>query len=50
MAGPIILPYRNILPRIDPARYTRPLKPEEREYMRWVAAHYRELAEEYRSE
>jgi hypothetical protein len=27
----------------------RPIKPEEREYMRWVAAHYREVAEEYRS-
>src|SRR5580698_718554 len=31
-----------------PARLLRPVKPEEREYMRWVAAHYRELAEEYR--
>ena len=27
----------------------RTLKPEEQEYMRWVTAHYRELAEEYRA-
>jgi carbonic anhydrase/acetyltransferase-like protein (isoleucine patch superfamily) len=32
-----------------PARFSRPLKPEEREYMRWVPAHYREIAAEYRS-
>jgi gamma-carbonic anhydrase len=33
-----------------PARLLRPVKAEEREYMRWVAAHYRELAEEYRAD
>ncbi len=32
-----------------PARFSRLLRPEEREYMRWVTAHYRELAEEYRA-
>ena len=32
-----------------PARYSRDLKPEEVEYMRWVPEHYRRLAEEYRS-
>jgi carbonic anhydrase/acetyltransferase-like protein (isoleucine patch superfamily) len=31
-----------------PARYSRALKPEELEYMRWVPSHYRGLAEEYR--
>jgi carbonic anhydrase/acetyltransferase-like protein (isoleucine patch superfamily) len=31
-----------------PARYSRALKPEELDYMRWVPAHYRRLAEEYR--
>lgn len=30
-----------------PARYTRALKPEEIEYMRWVPGHYRRLAEEW---
>lgn len=33
-----------------PARYSRALKPEEVEYMRWVPGHYRRLAEEYRTE
>ena len=32
-----------------PARFSRALKPEELEYMRWVPGHYRELAEEYRA-
>ena len=31
-----------------PARFSRALKPEETEYMRWVPGHYRRLAEEYR--
>jgi carbonic anhydrase/acetyltransferase-like protein (isoleucine patch superfamily) len=31
-----------------PARFARRLKPEELDYMRWVPAHYRQLAEEYR--
>jgi gamma-carbonic anhydrase len=31
-----------------PARYSRDLKPEEIDYMRWVPQHYRRLAEEYR--
>jgi len=32
-----------------PARYSRDLKPEEIEYMRWVPGHYRRLAEEYKA-
>ncbi|HTQ33446.1 MAG TPA: gamma carbonic anhydrase family protein [Stellaceae bacterium] len=32
-----------------PARYSRALKPEEQDYMRWVPGHYRHLAEEYKS-
>src|SRR5580704_1307738 len=32
-----------------PARFSRILKPEERDYMRWVPEHYRELAEEYQA-
>ena len=32
-----------------PARYSRALKLEELDYMRWVPGHYRRLAEEYRS-
>jgi len=31
-----------------PARYSRALKPEELDYMRWVPGHYRRLAEEYK--
>jgi len=31
-----------------PARFSRALKPEERDYMRWVPEHYRWLAKEYR--
>lgn len=30
-----------------PARFSRALKPEEIDYMRWVPGHYRRLAEEY---
>jgi gamma-carbonic anhydrase len=32
-----------------PARFSRALKPEEIDYMRWVPGHYRRLAEEYRA-
>lgn len=32
-----------------PARFSRHLKPEEQEYMRWVPEHYRRLAAEYRA-
>jgi gamma-carbonic anhydrase len=32
-----------------PARFSRRLKPEETQYMRWVPEHYRRLAEEYRA-
>jgi carbonic anhydrase/acetyltransferase-like protein (isoleucine patch superfamily) len=32
-----------------PARFSRHLKPEEQDYMRWVPQHYGRLAEEYRS-
>ena len=32
-----------------PARYSRELKPEEIDYMRWVPEHYRRLAEEYKT-
>jgi len=33
----------------SPARFSRHLKPEEQDYMRWVPQHYAKLAEEYRS-
>lgn len=33
-----------------PARFSRELKPEEIEYMRWVPGHYRKLAAEYQAE
>jgi carbonic anhydrase/acetyltransferase-like protein (isoleucine patch superfamily) len=33
-----------------PARFSRHLKPEERDYMRFVADHYSKLAEEYRGQ
>ncbi|HWE79132.1 MAG TPA: gamma carbonic anhydrase family protein [Pseudolabrys sp.] len=32
-----------------PARFSRALKPEEVEYMRWVPGHYQRLAEEYKT-
>jgi carbonic anhydrase/acetyltransferase-like protein (isoleucine patch superfamily) len=32
-----------------PARFSRHLKPEELDYMRWVPLHYRELTEEYKA-
>jgi carbonic anhydrase/acetyltransferase-like protein (isoleucine patch superfamily) len=32
----------------SPARFSRRLKPEELDYMRWVHGHYARLAEEYR--
>ncbi len=30
-----------------PGKIIRPIKPEELEYMKWLAAHYVELAEKY---
>jgi carbonic anhydrase/acetyltransferase-like protein (isoleucine patch superfamily) len=51
-AGAVVTPRKRVrageLWAGTPARFSRPIRPEEREYMRWVAAHYRELAEEYR--
>jgi len=32
-----------------PARFSRALRPEELDYMRWVPQHYARLAEEYRA-
>jgi gamma-carbonic anhydrase len=52
-AGAVVTP-RKVVKAGDlwtgtPARYSRALKPEEIEYMRWVPGHYRRLAEEYRA-
>jgi len=51
-AGAVVTPRKRVksgeLWAGTPARFARVLKPEEQEYMRWVTAHYRELAEEYR--
>ncbi len=51
-AGAVVTPRKRVkageLWAGTPARFARALKPEERDYMRWVPAHYRELAEEYR--
>jgi carbonic anhydrase/acetyltransferase-like protein (isoleucine patch superfamily) len=52
-AGAVVTPRKRV-PRGElwagtPARLARPLKPEERAYIRWVVAHYRALAEEYKS-
>jgi carbonic anhydrase/acetyltransferase-like protein (isoleucine patch superfamily) len=51
-AGAVVTPRKRVksgeLWAGTPARFARLLKPEEQEYMRWVTAHYRELAEEYR--
>ena len=52
-AGAVVTPRKRVksgeLWAGTPARFTRLLKPEEQEYMRWVTEHYRELAEEYRA-
>ncbi|HEX3863829.1 MAG TPA: gamma carbonic anhydrase family protein [Stellaceae bacterium] len=50
-AGAVVTP-RKIVKAGDlwagtPARFSRALKPEEVEYMKWVPAHYRRLAAEY---
>ena len=52
-AGAVVTPRKRVpagqLWAGTPARFARAIKPEEREYMRWVATHYRALAEEYRA-
>jgi len=52
-AGALVTPRKSVkageLWAGTPARFSRMLKPEEVEYMRWVPAHYRALAEEYRT-
>lgn len=52
-AGAVVTPRKRVkageLWAGTPARFSRLLKPEERDYMRWVPEHYRELAEEYRA-
>jgi len=52
-AGAVVTPRKRIgsgeLWAGTPARLTRPLKPEEADYMRWVQHHYRALAEEYKA-
>jgi len=51
-AGAVVTPRKRVkagdLWAGTPARFSRVLKPEEREYMRWVPEHYRRLADEYR--
>ena len=51
-AGAVVTPRKRVrageLWAGTPARFSRALKPEELEYMRWVPAHYRRLAQEYR--
>jgi carbonic anhydrase/acetyltransferase-like protein (isoleucine patch superfamily) len=52
-AGAVVTPRKRVksgeLWAGTPARFSRALKPEEIDYMRWVPDHYRRLAEEYRS-
>ena len=52
-AGAVVTPRKRVkageLWAGTPARFARALRPEEQEYMRWVTAHYRDLAEEYRA-
>jgi carbonic anhydrase/acetyltransferase-like protein (isoleucine patch superfamily) len=52
-AGAVVTPRKRVkggeLWAGTPARFARALKPEEREYIRWVTAHYRALADEYKS-
>ena len=51
-AGAVVTPRKRVksgeLWAGTPARYSRDLKPEEIDYMRWVPEHYRRLAAEYR--
>jgi gamma-carbonic anhydrase len=51
-AGAVVTPRKRVkageLWAGTPARFSRALKPEEIDYMRWVPEHYRELAGEYR--
>ena len=50
-AGAVVTPRKRVksgeLWAGTPARYSRTLKPEEIDYMRWVPEHYRRLASEY---
>ncbi len=52
-AGAVVTPRKRVksgdLWAGTPARFSRTLKPEEAEYMRWVPGHYRRLAQQYRS-
>ena len=51
-AGAVVTPRKRVksgeLWAGTPARFSRALKPEEVDYMRWVPGQYRKLAEEYR--
>ena len=51
-AGAVVTPRKRVktgeLWAGTPARFSRPLRPGELDYMRWVPEHYRELAAEYR--
>jgi carbonic anhydrase/acetyltransferase-like protein (isoleucine patch superfamily) len=53
-AGAVVTPRKRVpigeLWAGTPARFARALKPEERDYMRWVTQHYRALAEEYKAQ
>jgi carbonic anhydrase/acetyltransferase-like protein (isoleucine patch superfamily) len=46
LAPDMIVPDRMLVMGV-PGKIIRPVKPEELEYMRWLAAHYIEKAEEY---
>jgi carbonic anhydrase/acetyltransferase-like protein (isoleucine patch superfamily) len=52
-AGAVLTPRKQVgageLWSGTPARYVRPVKPEEATYMRWVQQHYLKRAEEYRA-
>ena len=52
-AGALVAPRKRVksgeLWSGTPARFSRHLKAEEQNYMRWVPRHYRELAEEYKT-
>jgi gamma-carbonic anhydrase len=52
-AGAVVTPRKRVpageLWAGTPARFSRAVKPDEQAYMRWVAAHYRALAEEYKA-
>jgi carbonic anhydrase/acetyltransferase-like protein (isoleucine patch superfamily) len=53
-AGAVVTPRKRVrageLWAGTPARLSRPLRPEEIDYMRWVPRHYRALAEEYKTQ